>query len=153
MIMDLMMHWTSKKISARLYSTLGFICPDKLITNTYCQWWTSQSAISLLESIDHCIGTKGNSQYKYESNVETVSIHITMPSFSKFITSQRGCQQLVDSDGYIYSNKKSYNKETSTFWRCSKYNPPVKCKVTCKLFLPEHHLVMTDPSKTHDHAV
>ena len=52
-----------------------------------------------------------------------------MPIFSKFIVSQRGCQQLVDSDGHIYSNKKSHNTEFSSSWRCSKYNPPVKCNM------------------------
>ena len=29
-----------------------------------------------------------------------------MPTFSRFLKSQRGSQQLLDSDGYIYSRKK-----------------------------------------------
>ena len=76
---------------------------------------------------------------------------IVMPSFSKFTISQRGSQQLVDSDGYIYSNKKSYNKETATFWRCSKYNPPTKCTVTCRLLLPGQRLVLNNPDNAHNH--
>ena len=46
-----------------------------------------------------------------------------MPTFSKFITSQRGAEQLLDSDGYIYSRKKSKDTALTSKWICSKYNP------------------------------
>ena len=42
-----------------------------------------------------------------------------MVVFSKFITSQRGQQQLVDSDCYIHSHKKPKDTAEYTCWRCS----------------------------------
>jgi hypothetical protein len=47
-----------------------------------------------------------------------------MPSFSDFITSQRGSEQLLDSDGYIYSRKKIRETALISTWRCSKYGLP-----------------------------
>ncbi|KAL5251011.1 hypothetical protein ACHWQZ_G016669 [Mnemiopsis leidyi] len=52
-----------------------------------------------------------------------------MPTFFKFITSQRGAQQILDSDGYIYSQKKSRDTALTS----TKYNPPTKCK--CHIYL------------------
>ena len=49
-----------------------------------------------------------------------------MPSFSKFIQGQRGSQQMVDTDGYIYSRKKLKDTALSSAWRCRKNNPPTK---------------------------
>ena len=73
-----------------------------------------------------------------------------MPTFSKFITSQRGAEQLPDSDGYIYSRKKSKDTALTSTWRCSKYNPPTKCKCHCYLSLSDHTLTLgTQP---HNHS-
>ena len=52
-----------------------------------------------------------------------------MPTFSKFIISQRGAELLLDSDGYIYSRKKSKDTALTSTWRCSKYNPPTILKL------------------------
>lgn len=51
-----------------------------------------------------------------------------LPSSSS-ITSQRGAQQILDSDGYIYSQKKSRDTALTS----TKYNPPTKCK--CHIYL------------------
>ena len=73
-----------------------------------------------------------------------------MPTFSKFITSQRGAEQLLDSDGYIYSRKKSKDTALTPTCRCSKYNPPTKCKCHCYLSLSDHTLTLgTQP---HNHS-
>ena len=42
-----------------------------------------------------------------------------MPTFSKFISGRTGCQQLLDSDGYIYSRKKDKDSALKSAWRCS----------------------------------
>ena len=47
-----------------------------------------------------------------------------MPTFTKYLTSKRGAQQLLDSDGYIYSHKKDKDTALSSAWRCCKYGPP-----------------------------
>ena len=73
-----------------------------------------------------------------------------MPTFSKFITSQRGAEQLLDSDGYIYSRKKSRDTALTSTWRCSKYNPPTKCKCHCYLALSDHTLTLGAQSHNHD---
>ena len=73
-----------------------------------------------------------------------------MPTFSKFITSQRGAEQLLDSDGYIYSRKKSKDTALTSTWRCSKYNPPTKCKCHCYLALSDHTLTLGTQSHNHD---
>ena len=73
-----------------------------------------------------------------------------MPTFSKFITSQRGAEQLLDSDGYIYSRKKSRDTALTSTWRCSKYNPPTKCKCHCYLALSDHTLTLGTQSHNHD---
>ena len=74
-----------------------------------------------------------------------------MPTFSKFITSQRGAEQLleVDSDGYIYSRKKSKDTALTSTWRCSKYNPPTKCKFHCYLSLSDHTLTLGTQPHSH----
>jgi hypothetical protein len=66
--------------------------------------------------------------YKYCWKDMTSRIFI-MPTFFKFITSQRGAQQILDSDGYIYSQKKSRDTALTS----TKYNPPTKCK--CHIYL------------------
>ena len=73
-----------------------------------------------------------------------------MPTFSKFITSQRGAEQLLDSDGYIYSRKKSRDTALTSTWRCSKYNHPTKCKCHCYLALSDHTLTLGTQPQNHD---
>ena len=61
-------------------------------------------------------------------------------------------EQLLDSDGYIYSREKSKDTAITSTWRCSKYNPPTKCncKCHCYLFLSDHTLTLgTQP---HNHS-
>ena len=73
-----------------------------------------------------------------------------MPTFSKFITSQRGAEQLLDTDGYIYSRRKSKDTVLTSTWRCSKYSPPTKCKCHCYLALSDHSLTLGTPPHNHD---
>ncbi|KAL5248286.1 hypothetical protein ACHWQZ_G017463 [Mnemiopsis leidyi] len=73
-----------------------------------------------------------------------------MPTFSKFITSQRGAQQILDSDGYIYSRKKSSDTALTSTWRCAKYNPPTKCKCHIYLALADNSLILV--TKPHNHS-
>ena len=75
-----------------------------------------------------------------------------MPTFSKFISSQRGAEQLLDSDGYIYSRKKSKDTALTSTWRCSKYNPPTKCKCHCYLSLSDHTLTLGTQPHRHNHS-
>ena len=49
-----------------------------------------------------------------------------MVVFSKFITGQRGSQQLLDTDGFTYNLRKDRATSTTTTWRCSK-NRSKKC--------------------------
>ncbi|KAL5264936.1 hypothetical protein ACHWQZ_G005882 [Mnemiopsis leidyi] len=70
-----------------------------------------------------------------------------MPTFSKFITSQRGAQQILDSDGYIYSRKKSSDTALTSTWRCAKYNPPTKCKCHIYLALEDNSLTLAGDKK------
>ena len=74
-----------------------------------------------------------------------------MPAtFSKYLTSQRGGEQLLDSDGFIYSRKKCKDSSSSTFWRCCKYSvSSVKCPTTCRLYLSDNALTFS--AKTHNH--
>ena len=74
-----------------------------------------------------------------------------MPTFSKFITSQRGAEQLLDTDGYIYSRKKSKDTVLTSTWRCSKYSPPTKCKCHCYLALSDHSLTLGTQPHRHNH--
>ncbi len=74
-----------------------------------------------------------------------------MVSFSKFITGQRNCQQLLDTDGYIYIRRK--DKDTlhppTTAWRCTK-NRSLKC--ACHVwFNPEDESLCTRETKPHNH--
>ena len=73
-----------------------------------------------------------------------------MPTFSKFITSQRGAQQILDSDGYIYSRKKSRDTALTSTWRCAKYNPPTKCK--CHIYLTLADNSLTLGTQPHNHS-
>ncbi|KAL5260277.1 hypothetical protein ACHWQZ_G010408 [Mnemiopsis leidyi] len=73
-----------------------------------------------------------------------------MPTFSKFITSQRGAQQILDSDGYIYSRKKSGDTALTSTWRCAKYNPPTKCK--CHIYLALADNSLTLGTQPHNHS-
>ena len=43
-----------------------------------------------------------------------------MVVFSKFITGQRGSQQLLDTDGFTYNLRKDRATSSTTTWRCSK---------------------------------
>ena len=56
-----------------------------------------------------------------------VSFRLNMPTFSKIVDAQRGSQQMVDSDGFIYSRKKPRDTPLYSAWRCRKNNPPTKC--------------------------
>ena len=71
-----------------------------------------------------------------------------MPTFSKFITSQRGAEQLLDTDGYIYSRKKSKDTVLTSTWRCSKYSPQRSAGATAAL--PCHHS-LTLGTQPHNH--
>ena len=73
-----------------------------------------------------------------------------MPTFSKFITSQSGAQQILDSDGYIYSRKKSRDTALTSTWRCAKYNPPTKCK--CHIYLTLADNSLTLGTQPHNHS-
>ena len=73
-----------------------------------------------------------------------------MPSFSKYLTSKRGAQQLLDSDGYIYSHKKDKDTALSSAWRCCKYGPPTKCPCRCYLALSDNSLSMGTKAHNHD---
>ena len=73
-----------------------------------------------------------------------------MPTFSKFISSQRGAQQILDSDGYIYSRKKSRDTALTSTWRCAKYNPPTKCK--CHIYLTLADNSITLGTHPHNHS-
>ncbi len=73
-----------------------------------------------------------------------------MPTFSKFIAGQRGSQQLVDSDGYIYSRKKPKDTALSSAWRCRRNNPPTKCPCHAYLALLDNSLSLG--AKLHNHA-
>ena len=74
-----------------------------------------------------------------------------MPAtFSRFLTSQRGSEQLLDSDGFIYGRKKCNDAATTSFWRCCKYGVPVKCPCTCRLGLTNNSLSFS--AKPHNHA-
>ncbi|KAL5266653.1 hypothetical protein ACHWQZ_G003880 [Mnemiopsis leidyi] len=72
-----------------------------------------------------------------------------MPTFSKFIYGQRGSQQMVDSDGFIYSRKKPRDAPLYSAWRCRKNNPPTKCPCHAYLTLPDNSLTLG--SKPHNH--
>ena len=73
-----------------------------------------------------------------------------MPTFSKFITGRRGSQQLVDSDGYIYSRKKDKDSALKSAWRCSKHCIPTKCPCLCYLTLSDNALTLSKKTHTHE---
>ena len=88
------------------------------------------------------------SYHKYSIHY-TVSTSFVMPAFSRFIAGQRGSQQLVDTDGYIYSRKRPRDTITTSTWRCSKNNLPTKCPCHCYLNLADNTLSLG--SKPHNH--
>ena len=72
-----------------------------------------------------------------------------MPTFSKFLNGFRGCKQVLDSDGYIYSRKKNDDTVLSSAWRCQK-NKSLKCPhAKCYLALTDNTLSLG--SKPHNH--
>ena len=71
-----------------------------------------------------------------------------MPTFSKFLNGFRGCKQVLDSDGYIYSRKKNDDTVLSSAWRCQK-NKSLKCPGKCYLALTDNTLSLG--SKPHNH--
>ena len=76
-------------------------------------------------------------------------ISFSMPAFSKFLTGQRGSQQLLDSDGYIYCRKKPRDTALSTAWRCRKFQKPTSCP--CHAFLSIADNSISLGSKPHNH--
>ncbi|KAL5255914.1 hypothetical protein ACHWQZ_G011212 [Mnemiopsis leidyi] len=74
---------------------------------------------------------------------------LNMPTFSKFIDGQRGSQQMVDSDGFIYSRKKPRDTPLYSAWRCRKNNPPTKCPCHAYLTLTDNSFTLG--SKPHNH--
>ena len=83
------------------------------------------------------------------SNNVTTSQTPVMPTFSRFLESQRRNQQLLDSEGYIYTRLKGNDRALSSAWRCCKYGPPMKCPCQCYLSLSDNSLCMG--VKTHNH--
>ena len=71
-----------------------------------------------------------------------VSFRLNMPTFSKFIDGQRGSQQMVDSDGFIYSRKKPKDTALYSAWRCRKRTPPTKCPCHAYLTLMDNSLTL-----------
>ena len=72
-----------------------------------------------------------------------------MPTFSKFIDGQRGSQQMVDSDGFIYSRKKPKDTALYSAWKCRKRTPPTKCPCHAYLTLMDNSLTLG--SKPYNH--
>ena len=66
-----------------------------------------------------------------------------------FIEGQRASQQMVDTDGYIYSRKKPKDSALYSAWRCRKRTPPTKCLCHAYLTLSDNSLSLS--SKAHDH--
>ena len=81
-----------------------------------------------------------------------------MPAFSKIIEGQRGSQQLVDTDGFIYSKKKPKDTALYSAWRCRKRIPPTKpetnpsyqASLSCLPHLSDNSLSLG--SKPHNHS-
>ena len=71
-----------------------------------------------------------------------------MVSFSKFVVGQRGSQQLVDTDGYVYTRKKERDTALTTAWRCLKFR---KCKCPCHVYLTTDETSLQTGSKPHTH--
>ena len=69
-----------------------------------------------------------------------------MPTFSMFITSQRGAEQLLDSDGYIYWRKKSPH----LYMEMLEVQSPdeVQVPLHCYLYLSGHILTLEPSPKT-----
>ena len=62
----------------------------------------------------------------------------------------RGAQQLLDSDGYVYSHKKDKDTVLSPAWRCCKYGPPTKFPCRCYLALSDNSLSMGTKAYNHE---
>ena len=71
-----------------------------------------------------------------------------MVVFSKFITGQRGSQQLLDTDGFTYNLRKDRATSSKTTWRCSK-NRSKKCP-SFVYFNPTDDSLTAGP-KEHNH--
>ena len=69
-----------------------------------------------------------------------------MPTFSMFITSQRGAEQLLDSDGYIYWRKKSPHLYMEMFEVQSPDG--VQVPLHCYLYMSGHTLTLEPSPKT-----
>ena len=78
-----------------------------------------------------------------------VSFRLNMPTLSKYIDGQRGSQQMVDSDGFIYSRRKPKDTPLYSAWICRKHNPPTKCPCHAYLNLTDNSLILG--SKPHNH--
>ena len=75
-----------------------------------------------------------------------------MPTLSKFITSKRGAEQQLDSDGYIYSRKKTKDTAlTSTLYmEMLEVQSPDEVQVPLLPLLSDHTLTLgTQP---HNHS-
>ena len=71
-----------------------------------------------------------------------------MVAFSKFLTGQRGSQQLLDTDGYTYVRRKDKDTLSAAAWRCTK-NRSLKC--TCHVWLTPEDNTLTRGAKPHTH--
>ena len=69
-----------------------------------------------------------------------------MPTFSMFITSQRGAEQLLDPDGYIYWRKKS----SHLYIEMLEVQSPdeVQVPLHCYLYMSGHILTLEPSPKT-----
>jgi hypothetical protein len=47
-----------------------------------------------------------------------------MPTFSEYLTSKQGAQQLLHSDGYIFSRERNKDTALSFAWRCCHFSSP-----------------------------
>ncbi|KAL5248723.1 hypothetical protein ACHWQZ_G016336 [Mnemiopsis leidyi] len=62
-------------------------------------------------------------------NMDPITVLKNCPGGVLAFLRKRGAQQILDSDGYIYSQKKSRDTALTS----TKYNPPTKCK--CHIYL------------------
>ncbi|KAL5256015.1 hypothetical protein ACHWQZ_G011286 [Mnemiopsis leidyi] len=92
------------------------------------------------------LGIKGSELPHGSGHIPT---GITWPSPINAV-SERGAQQILDSDGYIYSRKKSSDTALTSTWRCAKYNPPTKCK--CHIYLALADNSLTLGTQPHNHS-
>ena len=73
-----------------------------------------------------------------------------MAVFSKFLTGRRGSQQLLDTDGFTYNQRKDRTSaDGCTTWRCSKHRS-LKCPCFVS-YNPSEQTLSTGP-KQHNHS-